>query len=127
MRNYIHYGKTTFNKWQMYAYLDLPENLAASVLHKNDVRYRFDRLMTREDTDYVLIQMLIKTEDKEKFLNAMEDLKTKMLLCGHLDYETKAGELIRELENNLIEEALQDEKLMKKLGIADKNIIIVDG
>lgn len=127
MRNYIRYGKTTFNKWQMYAYLDLPENFAASVLHKNDVRYRFDRLMTREDTKYVLIQMLVKTEDKEKFLKAMEDLKTKMLLCGHPDYETEAGELIRELENNLIEEALQDEKLMKKLGLADKNIIIVDG
>ena len=126
MRNYIRYGKTAFSKWLIYAYLDLPENLAASVLQKHGVRFRFDRLMTREDTNYVLIQMMIKPEDKVKFLNAMEDLKTKMLLSGHPNYETEAGELIRELEDILIEEALQDEKLMKKLGLAEKNIIIVD-
>ena len=126
MRNYICYGKTAFNKWQLYAYLDVPENFAAGVLQKHVVRYKFDRLMTREDTDYVLIQIYIRTEDKQKFLDAMEDLKTKMLLCGHPDYGTEAGELIRELEDNLIRDALQDEKLMRKMGLADKNIIIVD-
>ena len=127
MRNYICYGKTALNQWIRYAFLDRPENYAASVLQKNNVRFRFNRLLVGEDTDYVLIQMLVKTEDREKFLKAMEDLKTKMLLCGYPDYETEAGELIRELEHDLIEESLKDEKLMKKLGLADKNIIIVDG
>ena len=88
---------------------------------------KIGRVMTREDTDYVLVEAQIRKKDKQKFLDAMEDLKTKMLICGHRDYADRAGELIRELEMNLVEEYMQDEKLMKKLGLADKNIIIVDG
>ena len=127
MRNYILYGKTRFAKHLLYAFLDVPEALATSVLLKNNVRAKFVHLMTREDTDYVLVQMKIHRNDRQKFLDAMEDLKTKMLICGHADYEACAGELIRELEDNIIEESLQDEKLMKKMGLDDKNIVIVDG
>lgn len=127
MRNYILYGKTRFAKHLLYAFLDVPEALATSVLLKHDVRAKFVHLMTREDTDYVLVQMKIHRNDRQKFLDAMEDLKTKMLICGHADYEACAGELIRELEDIIIEESLQDEKLMKKMGLDDKNIVIVDG
>ncbi len=114
MRNYILYGKTRFAKHLLYAYLDVPEALATSVLLKHDVRAKFVHLLTREDTDYVLVQMKIHRNDRQKFLDAMEDLKTKMLICSHPDYETRAGEFIRELEDDIIEESLQDEKLMKR-------------
>ena len=127
MRNYILYGKTRFAKHLLCAFLDVPEALATSVLLKHDVRAKFVHLLTREDTDYVLVQMKIHRNDRQKFLDAMEDLKTKMLICGHPDYETRAGEFIRELEDDIIEESLQDEKLMKKMGLDDKNIVIVDG
>ena len=53
--------------------------------------------------------------------------RSKMLICGHADYEARAGELIRELEDIIIEESLQDEKLMKKMDLDDRNILIVDG
>ena len=127
MRNYILYGKTRFAKHLLYAFIDVPEALATSVLMKHNVRAKFVHLMTREDTDYVLVQMKIHRNDRQKFLDAMEDLKTKMLICGHADYEACAGELIRELEDIIIEESLQDEKLMKKMGLDDRNILIVDG
>ena len=127
MRNYILYGKTSFAKHLLYAFLDVPEALATSVLLKNNVRAKFVHLLTREDTDYVLVQMKIHRNDRQKFLDAMEDLKTKMLICGHADYEACAGEFIRELEDDIIEESLQDEKLMKKMGLDDKNTLIVDG
>ena len=127
MRNYILYGKTRFAKHLLYAFIDVPEALATSVLLKNNVRAKFVHLMTREDTDYVLVQMKIHRNDRQKFLDAMEDLKTKMLICGHADYETCAGEFIRELEDDIIEQSLQDEKLMKKMGLDDRNILIVDG
>ena len=126
MRNYILYGKTRFAKHLLYAFIDVPEALVTSVLMKHKVRAKFVHLMTREDTDYVLVQMKIHRSDRQKFLDAMEDLKTKMLICGHADYETCAGELIRELEDDIIEQSLQDEKLMKKMGLDDKNILIVD-
>ena len=127
MRNYILYGKTRFAKHLLYAFLDVPEALATSVLMKHNVRAKFVHLMTREDTDYVLVQMKIHRNDRQKFLDAMEDLKTKMLICGHSDYEARAGALIRELEDIIIEESLQDEKLMKKMGLDDRNIVIIDG
>ena len=127
MRNYILYGKTRFAKHLLYAFIDVPEALVTSVLMKHKVRAKFVHLMTREDTDYVLVQMKIHRSDRQKFLDAMEDLKTKMLICGHADYEARAGELIRELEDIIIEESLQDEKLMKKMGLDDRNIVIMDG
>ena len=127
MRNYILYGKTRFAKHLLYAFIDVPEALVTSVLMKHKVRAKFVHLMTREDTDYVLVQMKIHRSDRQKFLDAMEDLKTKMLICGHADYEARAGELIRELEDIIIEESLQDEKLMKKMDLDDRNILIVDG
>ena len=71
--------------------------------------------------------MKVHRDSREKFLAAMEDLKAKMLICGYRDYETHGGELIREIEDNIIEEALQDEKLMKRMGLAGKNIVIIDG
>ena len=127
MRNYILYGKTRFAKHLLYAFIDVPEALATSVLLKHNVRAKFVHLLTREDTDYVLVQMKIHRNDRQKFLDAMEDLKTKMLICGHSDYEACAGEFIRELEDDIIEQSLQDEKLMKKMGLDDRNVLIVDG
>ena len=127
MRNYVAYGKTFFGMWLCYAYLDVPENLSFDVLERDGVRVKFVRALTRPDEEYVLVEVKVRKEDRQKFLDAMEDLKTKMLICGHADYEACAGELIRELEDIIIEESLQDEKLMKKMGLDDKNIVIVDG
>ena len=127
MRNYVLYGKTGLGPWLMYAYLDVPENLAASVLAKHGVRGKVGHVMTRENESYILVQVKVHRDSREKFLAAMEDLKAKMLICGYRDYETHGGELIREIEDNIIEEALQDEKLMKRMGLAGKNIVIIDG
>ena len=127
MRNYVCYGKSSFGKWLFCFFLDTQENLAESVLRKHGVRTKFIHLLTREDTDYVLIEMKVRKDDRQKFIDAMEDLRTKMLICGHPDYETRAGELIREIEDIIIEESLQDEKLMKKMGLDGRNIMIVDG
>ena len=126
MRNYVAYGKTFFGMWLCYAYLDVPENLSFDVLERHGVRAKFVRALTRPDEEYVLVEVKVRKADRQKFLDAMEDLKTKMLLCGHPDYLSHGGELIRELEDNFIEESLQDEKLMKRMGLDGKNVVIVD-
>ena len=94
MRNYVAYGKTFFGLWLCYAYLDVPENLSFDVLERNGVRAKFVRALTRPDEEYVLVEVKVRKADREKFLDAMEDLKTKMLLCGHPDYLSHGGELM---------------------------------
>ena len=127
MRNYVLYGKTSFDRWLLYAYLDVEDNLAAGVLAKHGVRAKLLHTLIRENEEYILVQVKVRREDRQAFLDAMGDLKNKMLIFGHRDYESHGGELIRELEDSIIEEALQDGKLMKRMGLDGKNIIIVDG
>ena len=126
MRNYLWYGKSHFGMWLMYAYLDVPKNMAAGVLAKHGVRCKVERVMTREDEEYILVQVKVRRKDKQQFLNAMEDLKTKMLICGYRDYVERSGALIRELEDDIIEQSLQDKALMKRMGLEGKTVIIVD-
>ena len=125
MRNYVLYGKTYFSL--LYAYLDAEDNLAAGVFAKHGLRVKLIHTLVRENEEYILVQVKVRRRDREKFPDAMEDLKRKMLICGHRDYESHGGELIRELEDSIIEESLRDEKLMKRLGLDGKNIVIVDG
>ena len=126
MRNYVLYGKSRFGMWLNYAFLDVPKNLAVSVLVKHGVRCRVEHVLTREDAEYILVQMKVRRKDKQQFLAAMEDLKTKMLICGYRDYVERSGALIRELEDIIIEEALQDKALMKKMGLEGQTVVIVD-
>ena len=126
MRNYLLHGKSRFGMWLLYAFLDVPQNMAASVLIKHGVRFKVERVLKREDEKYILVQVKVRRKDKQQFLDAMEDLKTKMLICGYRDYVEHSGALIRELEDDIIEEALQDKALMKRMGLDGKTVVIVD-
>lgn len=127
MRNYVMCGKKFFGRRLLYAFLDVPENLAASVLDRHRVHCGFLHVLTRENEEYVLIQVKVRRKEEQRFLAAMEDLKKKMLIFGHTDYETHGGKLIRELEDIMIEKAMQDEKLLRRMGIpVGMNIMIVD-
>ena len=101
MKNYVELGRRFFGGKIQFAYLDLRENLAAAVLRKHQVRMKFVNALQRPDTEYFLVMILVPRKDEKKFHAAMEDLKTKMLVCGHSDYESRGGELIAELEMNI--------------------------
>ena len=68
--------------------------------------------MIREGEPYRLIILKVLRKDLDEFKAAMEDLKTKMLICGHRDYESHGGEMIEEVISLLRED-------MKKRGCTD--------
>ena len=73
---------------RIYIYVDTKDYLADLLLAKRNVRVRFEK---REygmlGSPYILVTCHVKKKDEEEFLKAMEELKNRMLLTGHKDYE----------------------------------------
>ena len=94
MKNYIDLGKSTLGAWENYVYLDTEEFLAKSLIVRHMIRVKVESVMGRENEKYKLVALKVLRKDEEKFRGAMEELKGKMLLFGHRDYDSHGGELI---------------------------------
>ena len=101
MKNYIDLGSCSLGRGRVVVYLDTEEHHGIGPLYQHRVRLKYSHEMTRPDEKYCLVFLRVLKKDLEKFIAAMEDLKNKMLICGHTDYETHGGELMDELEENL--------------------------
>ena len=101
MKNFIDLGSCSLGRRKLMVYLDTDEYYGIGPLNKHGVRPKLKQQMTRPDEKYRLIFLRVLKKDEPRFVAAMEDLKTKMLICGHTDYETHGGELIEELEECL--------------------------
>ncbi len=69
-----------------YCFVDTGEYLADGLFVRNRVRVDFKREFAKEGDTYRLIYCRARKKDRERFLDALEQLKNKMLLCGHTDY-----------------------------------------
>ena len=107
MQNYIGLGKGLLSSWQHYVYLDTEDLLAKSLIRRHMVRVKVDGIMTKEGEKYRLVSLKVLKKDEPKFLQAMEELKGKMLLFGHLDYESRGGELIEMTRAEIMKEAAE--------------------
>ena len=101
MKNFIDLGLCSLGRRKLMVYLDTDDHYGIGPLHKHGVRPKLKHVMTRPDEKYRLVFLRVLKKDEARFVEAMEDLKTKMLICGHRDYETHGGELIEELEKHL--------------------------
>lgn len=96
--NYISLGGLLF---QRYAYVDLnlDENYVAdSLLYRHRIPVRFKGEFIRDKDNYRVILCRIPRKYRSTFEKAMEELKTKMNLLGHTDYEDYCETLMTELE-----------------------------
>ena len=94
MKNYIDLGRSLPGRWERYVYLDTDEFLARSLFVRHMIRVKVEGVMTRENEEYRLVALKVLKKDEALFLQAMEELKGKMLLFGHRDYESHGGELM---------------------------------
>ena len=107
MINYFRAGKATlFGNWIRYVYLDTDEMLAESLFFRHMIHTKLELILGKKEQNelYRVVVLKVRKRDEQKFLQTMEELKNKMLLCGHPDYESHGGEMFDELRTALMED-----------------------
>lgn len=85
-KNYV--GIKNMFPWRnCYMYLDLPEYLADKIFIDKKIRVNFKREYEKPGEKYIVTMCTVARGNNDKFLEAMDELKRKMLLTGHGDYE----------------------------------------
>ena len=62
-------------------YLDTDEHLGVGPLAKRKVHVKYVSDMVRDGEPYRMVMLKVLKKDVKEFKAAMEDLKTKMLIC----------------------------------------------
>ena len=105
MRNYIKLGKNPMSSWEHYVYLDTDELLAESLMNRHMVRREIEGAFGMDNEEYRMVSVKVWKKDELRFLQSMEELKGKMLLFGHLDYDSHGGELVEQTRESLRKDA----------------------
>jgi len=97
--NYYSFGGR-FSQRYMYVDLNVDSGYAAdSLFYKRKIPVKFKDEMVREGDKYRVIFCSIPKKFNRAFEEALEELKTKMCLLGHNDYEDYCESLMKELED----------------------------
>ena len=101
MKNYIDLGPCDLGRRKLMAYLDTGDYYGIGPMYLHGVRLKYKEEMTRPGDKYRLVLIRILKRDEPKFIAAMEDLKAKMLICGHTDYESRGCALMDQMEKEI--------------------------
>ena len=71
---------------RFYAFLDSDDYLADQLFIKHKVRVKFLQEYQKDGFDFRTIFCRIHKRDERAFLDALNELPNKMMLCGHADY-----------------------------------------
>ena len=97
MNNFIDLGPCSLGRRRLMIYLDTKEYLGAGPLVQRKVNVKHASDLVRDGEPYRLVILKVLKKDLDGFKEAMEDLKNKMLICGHRDYESHGGDMIEEV------------------------------
>lgn len=73
-----------------FLYFDVPEYKADQIFLEHGISPRFYEEWTMEGTPFVITRCRVSRKDKHKFIAAMAELTTKMLLTGFENYDEVA-------------------------------------
>lgn len=76
-----------------YVYVDHNSYLADTLFAQRKIVMKFKEEMTKKDSPYCIIFCKVLKRDAQKFEEALEKLKAKMLLLGYKDYVDVCGEI----------------------------------
>lgn len=96
--NYFPIEKFSF-RYRYFFFIDTKGYLADALFIKHKVRVWFKQEYCKEKSEYVFIFCKVRKNDVEKFTNALEELKDKMILLGYTKYQ----ELCEEFCKNILE------------------------
>ena len=96
--NYICFGGR-FRLLYMYIDLNVDENYVAdSLFYKRDIPVKFKDEWSKDEDKYRVIFCKVRKKYKAKFEEALEELKNKMALLGHIDYEDYCNDLFNQMK-----------------------------
>ena len=98
MKHYISLGGKFYAH---YMYFDIDANehyVADSLFYKRKIPVVFKDEMHRDGDKYKAIFCKVKRKYKDKFEEALEELKNKMSLLGYNDYEEYCQKILKEMD-----------------------------
>lgn len=100
------------NYWRMkdfsifsvpYAYVDHSSYQADRLFAQNKVRVKFKGEYAKEESPYCIVLCKVRKKDAERFEEALDRLKSKMLLLGYRDYPGVCSEITKMIEEGMKE------------------------
>lgn len=88
--------------YEHFAFLDTADYLADSLFIKHEVTVAFGDEYISEDTPYRVIFCKCRKRDVQRFLQALEELTNKMIICGYSDYP-KYCQKLKQAEEDAME------------------------
>ena len=85
-------------RYKYFCFIDTKEYLADALFVKNQVRVDFQKEGHKSGNKYVVIICKVKKCDIDIFKKSLEELKQKMVLMGHLDYESFCKDFYKSIE-----------------------------
>lgn len=98
------------NYWRMkdlaifsapYAYVDHSSYQADRLFVQNKVRIKYKGEYAKAESPYRIVLCKVQKRDAERFEEALEKLKNKMLLLGYRDYPDICSEIAKILEDGM--------------------------
>ena len=96
-KNYIMFRQFSL-LWTHFAFIDVPAYLADQLFIKHKVTVHFGEELHHPEANYMIIFCKVRKKDTGRFLAALEELPSKMLICGHLDYEEYCNDIVGRIE-----------------------------
>ena len=81
-------------RYSYFMYFDKEPYLADQLFIKYKIRVWFDEEIRRQNWPYLSVICHVRKDDVPEFMNALEELKTSMLICGYMDYEEEISNYI---------------------------------
>lgn len=87
MKNYICAIKSPFSKYQRFVYVDHKNRVAPGLMKKRGIKEYINRIADINNTNYLLIDCNVESQDICSFVEMLEELKGVMANGRHNDYQ----------------------------------------
>lgn len=85
----------------LYAYVDHCSYQADRLFVQNKVRIKFKGECAKEEAPYRIVFCKVRKKDAERFEEALDKLRNKMLLLGYRDYPDICSEITKMIEEGM--------------------------
>ena len=100
MRDKLYWTIEKFSlRFDYFVFFDTEPYLADQLFIRHQVRVWFDSEFRKDGSPYVAIFCRVKKKDVLRFLEALDELKKSMKICGHPDYENEISCIMDQMED----------------------------